>query len=168
MKLTENFLLEEFTKGEKVSADILENLYLLALLMEKIRGLFNRPVTITSGYRTPERNREVGGSQNSLHLKGLACDFYIDAKNQDIHRSLVRYFYEVLHPETSKELEKFYFLDWGEFIVYTSGDRINRFHISLPFFDGNIRRYRTFLYTEEGKKDYKQIDLNFMRKFKIL
>jgi len=170
MKLTENFELEEFTKGVEVSKDILENIYLLALLMEKIRGIFNKPITITSGYRTPERNREVGGSQNSLHLKGLACDFYIEAKNQEIHKSLVKYLYEVLYPETatSENFEKFYFLDWGEFIVYVVGNKINRFHISLPFYDGNIRRYRTLLWTEEGKKEYKQVDLNFLKKFKII
>lgn len=31
-------------------------------------------VIITSGLRTPEHNKKVGGSPTSSHLKGLACD----------------------------------------------------------------------------------------------
>jgi len=33
------------------------------------------PVTITSGYRTPEHNVAVGGVENSQHVKGQAADF---------------------------------------------------------------------------------------------
>lgn len=32
------------------------------------------PFTITSGYRTPEHNREVGGVKTSSHIKGYAAD----------------------------------------------------------------------------------------------
>jgi len=35
---------------------------------------FKGDAIITSGFRTPEHNLEVGGSPTSSHLKGLACD----------------------------------------------------------------------------------------------
>lgn len=50
----------------------------LAQVMEKVRNLCGAyPVTITSGYRSPEVNALVGGSTTSAHMSGLACDFII-------------------------------------------------------------------------------------------
>ena len=43
--------------------------------MDELRHLVGRSIHITSGYRTPEFNKKVGGSPNSYHTKGLACDF---------------------------------------------------------------------------------------------
>lgn len=35
------------------------------------------PITITSGYRTSERNEKAGGAVSSQHLKAAAADFKI-------------------------------------------------------------------------------------------
>ena len=43
------------------------------------RELANTPFKITSGYRTKEHNRKIGGVSNSSHLKGLAADIYCDS-----------------------------------------------------------------------------------------
>lgn len=44
--------------------------------METVRRLLgDRPIVISSGYRSPEVNRAVGGVVNSAHLQGLAVDF---------------------------------------------------------------------------------------------
>ena len=43
------------------------------------RELANTPFKITSGYRTKEHNRKIGGVPNSSHLKGLAADIYCDS-----------------------------------------------------------------------------------------
>ena len=42
-----------------------------------IRRILNKPVIITSAYRCPKHNKEVGGATNSLHLRGKAVDIYI-------------------------------------------------------------------------------------------
>jgi len=49
---------------------------LLAKLIE-LRGIIERPVYITSGYRCPEYNHHVGGVVNSYHLIGLAADIKV-------------------------------------------------------------------------------------------
>ena len=49
---------------------------LLGKLME-LRNILERPVYITSGYRCPGYNREVGGVPNSYHCIGLAADIKV-------------------------------------------------------------------------------------------
>lgn len=47
-----------------------------ALQMERVRALLNdRPIEISSGYRSPEVNAKVGGSKTSAHVAGFAVDF---------------------------------------------------------------------------------------------
>ncbi len=45
--------------------------------LQPIREKLKKPMIITSGYRCPEVNRLVGGSNNSQHTKGEAVDFYV-------------------------------------------------------------------------------------------
>lgn len=50
----------------------------LAALLESLNLLrkeYGKPMRVTSGYRTPERNARVGGAKGSLHMQALACDF---------------------------------------------------------------------------------------------
>lgn len=80
-KIAPNFSLSEFTVGLPsnivVPNSVLQNLKLLAQRLQVIRDFYGKPMTITSGYRTPAHNRAVGGSRNSYHLKGMAADFVI-------------------------------------------------------------------------------------------
>jgi uncharacterized protein YcbK (DUF882 family) len=46
--------------------------------LEKVRGYFDTPITITSGCRCPDYNAYVGGSQNSQHLLGRAADIVLN------------------------------------------------------------------------------------------
>lgn len=43
-------------------------------LLDECRERAGVPFKITSSYRTPEKNRMVGGSPTSMHLKGRAVD----------------------------------------------------------------------------------------------
>lgn len=45
----------------------------LAVLLQAIREHFNKPITITSGYRTAAHNKSVGGAKSSQHLLGKAA-----------------------------------------------------------------------------------------------
>ena len=45
--------------------------------MQPIRDHFDKPIIISSGYRSPTLNRAIGGSPTSQHCYGQAADFEI-------------------------------------------------------------------------------------------
>ncbi|KJU86109.1 peptidase M15A [Candidatus Magnetobacterium bavaricum] len=58
--------------------DIIENLKALALnIYEPVYSKYGDLVVVTSGYRSPELNKKVGGSARSQHMLGEAIDFEI-------------------------------------------------------------------------------------------
>jgi hypothetical protein len=94
MKLSEHFMLDEFTFSQAAirnaipnipSPEIIGNLKETADGMEKVRGLLgNKPISVTSGYRSPKLNAAVGGSKTSAHMNGYACDFICPAYGKPI------------------------------------------------------------------------------------
>ena len=54
---------------------VLRNLVRLARGLDRIRRLLGHRLEVSSGYRSPALNREVGGSARSRHQSGLAADF---------------------------------------------------------------------------------------------
>jgi polyribonucleotide nucleotidyltransferase len=81
MQLTPHFSLAELTttntKIDNVpSKETIEVLRTTAFYMEKVREILgNVAITINSGYRSPDVNRQVGGTSNSSHTFGYAVDF---------------------------------------------------------------------------------------------
>jgi hypothetical protein len=45
------------------------------LKADATRANYGKPLVVASGYRTPERNKQVGGVKNSSHLIGYAIDW---------------------------------------------------------------------------------------------
>ncbi len=43
-------------------------------VLDPLREMIGSPIRVTSGYRTPEHNKKIGGSKNSQHTKGQAVD----------------------------------------------------------------------------------------------
>lgn len=75
--LSPNFKLSEFlskdgnNSGFKINSKVIDGL-------ETLRSLAgNKPITIDSAYRSPERNAKVGGVDNSQHTQGNAVDIKI-------------------------------------------------------------------------------------------
>lgn len=59
----------------------IENVYLLAKVLDEIREEFGSPIKVNSGFRTPYVNCEVNGVSDSYHLYGRAADItcsYLD------------------------------------------------------------------------------------------
>lgn len=81
MKLSPHFHLVEFLprEGGDYPAEWIEpRLKPLVRDLEMIRAVFDRPLRVTSAYRTPAHNAAVGGAPNSQHVQGQAVDFVVD------------------------------------------------------------------------------------------
>lgn len=76
-KLSTNFRVSEFAcKGKKCCTTVKID-DLLVEYLQKIRDHFKKSVTITSGYRCPVHNKNVGGATGSRHAKGQAADIVV-------------------------------------------------------------------------------------------
>ena len=75
-KLSDNFKVNEFACTDGSDAVFVSPE--LVTILQKIRVKFGRPVHINSAYRTPTKNKAVGGAQYSQHLYGMAADIHID------------------------------------------------------------------------------------------
>ena len=75
MKLSENFRSAEFAcpccGAAKVDPQLIAGL-------EQLRGIVNKPIRITSGYRCKAHNAKVGGAKNSQHFLGTAADIAVE------------------------------------------------------------------------------------------
>lgn len=84
MQLSTNFHLSELTISQTAtrlginntpSPTVIQHLTVLAEGLEEVRSLLKKPMFISSGYRSLELNRKIGGSATSDHVNGYAADF---------------------------------------------------------------------------------------------
>jgi uncharacterized protein YcbK (DUF882 family) len=75
MKLSKNFSIQEFACKDG-SQDIIVD-YELILKLQALRELIDKPILISSGYRTESYNKECSGIKTSLHLRGMAADIKV-------------------------------------------------------------------------------------------
>jgi hypothetical protein len=96
MKLSPHFSLAEFTRSQTATRRHIDNTPpptsipvikdLCHNILEPVRLHFNRPVTISSGYRSPELNRLIGGVPTSQHIwtaEYAAVDFEITGADNE-------------------------------------------------------------------------------------
>ena len=87
MKLTENFTLAELTKSETAEKNNIDNTpdaeqieclkQLCENILQPLRDDFQKPLVISSGFRSKKLALLVGSKTNSQHCKGQAADFTI-------------------------------------------------------------------------------------------
>lgn len=74
-KASTNFRVKEFACTDGSDPIFIDSE--LITILQKIRNHFGKVVTITSAYRTPGKNKAVGGTAYSQHLYGKAADIKI-------------------------------------------------------------------------------------------
>ena len=74
-KLSTNFKVKEFACTDGSDPIFIDTE--LVNVLQKIRTHFGKSVTITSAYRTPTKNKAVGGETYSQHLYGKAADIKV-------------------------------------------------------------------------------------------
>ena len=151
MKLTENFTLKELTKSDTAirkgisnepNTDEIEKLKLLCeTILQPVRDKFG-PVTVTSGYRSPELCQAIGSSVNSQHTKAEAVDFEVEG----VDNADVAYWIKDNIP------------NWDQMILefYTPGQP-NSGWIHASYIPYQPRRQFMHVYKSEGKTKYKPI-----------
>lgn len=85
--LSENFTLEELIKSEYALRHGIDNRPREQAIVDNLRALCENilqpvrdrygPFMPTSGYRCPDVNRGIGGSETSQHTRGQAADFEV-------------------------------------------------------------------------------------------
>ncbi len=91
MKLSTNFSLDEFASadGTAPSGEVLKNLTELAKNLEVLRKHLGQPIRVTSGFRSREHNRKIGGAVNSFHVLGMASDIQVaKIKPEDVAKAI--------------------------------------------------------------------------------
>lgn len=87
------FTIKELTKSSTAEAkgidntptpDVERNLTALVdNILDGVREIYGKPITVNSGYRCPELNKAVGGSATSDHVKGFAADITAGSKEEN-------------------------------------------------------------------------------------
>ena len=85
MQLSKHFKLEEFTKSMTATRKGIKNMpgageiknleNICYEILEPLRAKFELPITITSGYRSPQLSEAIGSKTTSQHARGEAADF---------------------------------------------------------------------------------------------
>ncbi len=134
MKLTEHFTLEELTRSATAdrynidntpTEDIEKNLVEVALLLEKIRQRYNKPIIVTSGYRCKKLNEIVKGSKTSQHVKGQAADIRTISDTREDNKEL---FMTIMGMIIQKDIEVGQLIDEYNY---------NWIHVSTPHLKNN-------------------------------
>jgi|SRR3990167_8175779 len=78
LRLSEHFSSKEFEcpccQQIKYSNDFI-------FTLEQFRQDIDKPILISSGYRCPKHNQDVGGSPRSQHMEGRAADITVPGRN---------------------------------------------------------------------------------------
>lgn len=85
MEISKHFTLAELTQSPTATAHGISNqpdeqaigalFAITQAVLQPLRDELGTAVSVTSGYRSPELNRLMGGSKTSQHIRGEAVDF---------------------------------------------------------------------------------------------
>lgn len=152
MKISEHLDLSELIRSESAKRRGIKNMPTeahianLKLLAEKvfepIRNNFRCPIHISSGYRSAELNKAVGGATTSQHSSGEAIDIDMDGSPNGVTNKMVF--------DYIKKYLEFDQLIWE----FGSAENPDWVHVSYES-TGKQRKQVLKAYKENGKTHYK-------------
>ncbi len=152
MKISEHLDLSELIRSESAKRRGISNMPTeahianLKLLAEKvfepIRNNFRCPIHISSGYRSAELNKAVGGATTSQHSSGEAIDIDMDGSPNGVTNKMVF--------DYIKKYLEFDQLIWE----FGSAENPDWVHVSYES-TGKQRKQVLKAYKENGKTHYK-------------
>lgn len=87
------FTIEELTRSATATARGIDNTptpeikanleRLVDKVLDGLREIYGKPITVNSGYRCPELNKVIGGSKTSDHMKGFSADITASNKKEN-------------------------------------------------------------------------------------
>lgn len=144
MQLSEHFTLDEFVQSDTAirlgidntpTPEALENLKRLSTMLEQVRGILGRSITINSGYRCPELNKAVKGQPSSQHQVGCAADIRVSLMTPDqVVKAIINS--DVQYDQLIREFDS-----WV--------------HISVPNDVNTTPRGQTLIIDKEGTRPFK-------------
>ena len=101
MKISKNLTLAEVSKSNTAiklgidnepKGEHLNNMIHTAnAIFQPMRDYFGKPIFVSSGYRSPELNKAIGGAATSQHCKGEALDIDNDAVEYPTNKDIFDY-----------------------------------------------------------------------------
>jgi uncharacterized protein YcbK (DUF882 family) len=84
-KGVKNFTYSEMEYYDRIPANLMANADKVLQNLQVLRDVIGKPITIMSGYRSPERNAAVSGAKKSQHMEGNAVDIKVkDTDPKDV------------------------------------------------------------------------------------
>lgn len=87
------FTIEELTRSSTATTRGIDNTptpeikanleRLVDKVLDGLREIYGKPITVNSGYRCPELNKAVGGSKTSDHMNGFSVDITASCKKEN-------------------------------------------------------------------------------------
>jgi zinc D-Ala-D-Ala carboxypeptidase len=154
MKLSKNLSLGEVIKSttaKRLGIDntpddwTTENLRQVAInVFQPLRDAFGCPIFVSSGYRSADLNRAIGGSKRSQHVEGRALDLDADVFGRCTNAQIFNWL---------KENVEFDQLIWE----FGDEDNPDWVHVSFVYDGANRRRCLKAVRDDQGKVVYEVI-----------
>lgn len=149
MRLSDNLTLAEVTKSatakrkgisNEPTIEHMENLKAVAQnIFQPVRDHFGKPIAVTSGYRSADLNKAIGGSSTSQHCKGEAIDMDADVFGGVTNREIFEYIKD--------------HLDFDQ-LIYEFGDENNPDWVHCSFISKGNRRQVLRALRKNGRTSY--------------
>lgn len=149
MRLSDNLTLAEVTKSatakrkgisNEPTIEHMENLKAVAQnIFQPVRDHFGKPIAVTSGYRSADLNKAIGGSSTSQHCKGEAIDMDADVFGGVTNREIFEYIKDNL--------------DFDQ-LIYEFGDENNPDWVHCSFISKGNRRQVLRAVRKNGRTSY--------------